>query len=371
MVYCTRKISRAKYNKHKEITFLSLKYYSVDVYKEALEKVSIPNYDSFDNLDPAYSDFINRLESVIDVVVLVKTVRIKSSTREWFDGEIAEEIYERNKLHKKFKLTKLHVDEDLHKEARNAVQNLIRKKKEAYFEEKLKANTANPKKLWEILKELCLQNNRSPSSDICLKNKDGLTFDPFTISEVFQKFYYNLASNLVDKHPAAVNKFGLHSVEVYYKNVLQLQENKFIFHTIDSNSVLQLLKNVKVNKAAGIDNISGQFLKDGADILAIPVTQICNLSIKLSHLPNDCKLAKLKPLYKKGSKTDPKSYRRISVLPIVSKVIEEIIHDQTMEYLTDNKILCRYQSGFRKNHSTDTCHSYMTDKILTGFDFEL
>ena len=107
-------------------------------------------------------------------------------------------------------MTKLHVDEDLYREARNAVQNLIRKKKKAYF------NTANPKKLWETLKELGLQNNRSPSSDICLK-KEGLTFDPFAISEVFQKFYSNLASKLVDKLPAAENKFGLHSIEVYYK----------------------------------------------------------------------------------------------------------------------------------------------------------
>ena len=217
-------------------------------------------------------------------------------------------------------------------------------------------------------KELGLQNNKSPSSNICLKNKDGLAFDPFAISEVFQKFYSNLASNLVNKLPATVNKFGLHSLEVYYKNVLWLEENKFIFHTIESNSVLKLLKNGEVNKAAGIDNISGQFLKDGANILATPVTQICNLSIKLSHFPHDCKLAKLKPLYKKGSKTDPKNYRPISLLPIVSKIIEKIIHDQTMEYLTDNKILYRYQSGFRKNHSTDTCLSYLTDKILTGFD---
>ena len=39
-----------------------------------------------------------------------------------------------------------------------------------------------------------------------------------------------------------------------------------------------------------------------------------------------------------------------------------------MEYLTDNEIQYRYQSGFCKNHSTDTCLSYLTDKILTGFD---
>ena len=58
----------------------------------------------------------------------------------------------------------------------------------------------------------------------------------------------------------------------------------------------------EVNKAAGIDKILGRFLKNGADTLATPVTQICNLSIKLSHFSHDCKLAKLKPLYKKGSK---------------------------------------------------------------------
>ena len=97
VVYCTRKFSRAKYNKHKEITFCSLNNYSDDVYKEALEKVSIPNYDSFDNLDLAYTDFISRFESVINVVAPVKTVR---TSREWFDGEIAEEIHKRDKLYK-------------------------------------------------------------------------------------------------------------------------------------------------------------------------------------------------------------------------------------------------------------------------------
>ena len=107
-----------------------------------------------------------------------------------------------------------------------------------------------------------------------------------------------------------------------------------------------------------------------ADILAISVTQICNLSIKLSHVPNNCKLAKLKSLYKKGSKTDPKDFRPISLSPVVSNIIKKI-HDETMEYLTDNKILHRYQSWFRKNRSTGTCLSSMTDKILTGFDSAL
>ena len=96
------------------------------------------------------------------------------------------------------------------------------------------------------------------------------------------------------------------------------------------------------------------------------MTQICNLSIKLSHFPNNCKLAKPKPLYKKA-KTDPKIFRPISLLLIISKVMEKMIQDQTMKYLTDNNILYRYQSRFCKNHSTDTCLLYVKDKILTDF----
>ena len=69
-----------------------------------------------------------------------------------------------------------------------------------------------------------------------------------------------------------MNRFGLHSIEVYYKNVRDLQENRFTFQTIESSSVLKLLKNVEVNKAVGMDNIPGRFLKDGADMLPIPVT---------------------------------------------------------------------------------------------------
>ncbi len=100
----------------------------------------------------------------------------------------------------------------------------------------------------------------------------------------------------------------------------------------------------------------------------MPIAQLCNLSIKLSSFPSYCKTAKLKPLFKKGSKTDPKNYRPISLLPIISKIIEKVIHDQTNDFLTQNDILYKFQSGFRRNHSTDSCLSYLTDKILKGFD---
>ena len=52
----------------------------------------------------------------------------------------------------------------------------------------------------------------------------------------------------------------------------------------------------------------------------------------------------------------------------MSKVLERIVHEQTMEFLEKHNILYKFQSGFRKSHSSNFCPSYLTDKISKGFD---
>ena len=130
----------------------------------------------------------------------------------------------------------------------------------------------------------------------------------------------------------------------------------------------KVMENIEISKAACIDKLPGRFLKDGAEILSKPVSEICNLSISHGIFPNACKVVKLKPIFKKGKNVDPSNYRPISLLPLISKIIEKVVHDQTHEFLSDNKILYNYQSGFRTNHSTNLCLSFLTDKILKGFD---
>ena len=64
--------------------------------------------------------------------------------------------------------------------------------------------------------------------------------------------------------------------------------------------VLKIIRDIKSSRAAGVDKLSGSFLKDGADILAKPVSALCNLSISRGVFPNTCQIAKLKPIFKKG-----------------------------------------------------------------------
>ena len=199
-----------------------------------------------------------------------------------------------------------------------------------------------------------------------IDDNKSLTHDIKTMSKVFKDFFSNLAKSFLDKIPDPSNKYNLESVFLYYLN-FAIPE---LFHikSTSEEEVFRIMENIEISKASGIDKLPGNFLKDGAKILCKPISEICNLLISHGIFPNACKVAKLKPIFKKGKKVDPSNCRPILLLPLISKITEKVVHNQTNEFLSANKILYNYQSGFRTNHSTNLCLSFLTDKILKGFD---
>ena len=188
-----------------------------------------------------------------------------------------------------------------------------------------------------------IQDNLSLSN---FSQRWGKNFFDEKTNNSFKNLYANLALNSVNELPHTHNKFNLDSVLAYYKRFLNTENKKFTFSPTLENEVLKLLKDSKPEKAAGIDNLSGRFLKNDAVVLALPISKLFNLSTKYSKFPLDCKIVKLKPLYKKESKTDPKNYRLISLLTLVSKVIEKVIHNQTENFLSKNKFYISINQGF-------------------------
>ena len=69
-----------------------------------------------------------------------------------------------------------------------------------------------------------------------------------------------------------------------------------------------------------------------------PLTYICNKSISTGIFPDRLKYSIIKPLYKKGERTDPSNYRLISMLTSFSKVLEKALYNRLIEYLNDNNI---------------------------------
>ena len=213
--------------------------------------------------------------------------------------------------------------------------------------------------------QLIVKFESSISNINCLENNKSVNFDVKDIAKDFSAYFSNLAENLMRKLPNFSNNYGLMSVAQYYSH-LGLTK-KFELLPTEEDYILKNLRDIDTLKAAGIDRLSGRFLKDNANVLVKPVTDICYLSISLNKLPSAFKLAKVKPIVKRR-KTNVSKYRPISLLPILSKIIEKVVHEQTTKFLNDNNIFYKYQSGFRNNHSTDLFLSFLNDKILKGFD---
>jgi hypothetical protein len=85
-------------------------------------------------------------------------------------------------------------------------------------------------------------------------------------------------------------------------------------------------------------------------------------------IPADWKSARVSAIHKNDSKLDLNNYRPISVLPVIAKVFEKVVFDQTYNFLNNNDLLSKEQSGFRHLHSTLTAMLDATDEWYTNMD---
>ena len=84
--------------------------------------------------------------------------------------------------------------------------------------------------------------------------------------------------------------------------------------------------------------------------------------------PDELKIAKIKPIFKKGDNKDFTNYRPISLLPSISKIFERVIYNQLYSYFNDNKLFFTSQYGFRKEHSTELACIEIVDRIIQKLD---
>ena len=134
----------------------------------------------------------------------------------------------------------------------------------------------------------------------------------------------------------------------------------FSFKFIDRKKIFNELQKLKSKKACQGSDIPVKIIKENIDIITDFIYNNFNNSLFSSYFPSNLKNADITPVFKKKDRENVENYRPVSILPVLSKVYERCMYDQMYAYL--NKILSKWQCGFRQGYSTQHCLLIMTEK---------
>ena len=238
-----------------------------------------------------------------------------------------------------------------YKKYRNLYNTLRRKAKHVYYNDIIQRNMTDAKKLWKTLHKITgnLKNKQEVSNEI---NINGVKVDDENIiSNAFAKYYSELGKSLSDKITRTGN---IQDPMLNMRN--KVEQNCFLFPTT-TPEIEKFIKRLKIKDSKGHDEISNRILKKIYPGIMQALEILFNKSLQEGTFPDNMKLAVVKPLYKNKAKTEIVNYRPISLLPVISKILEKIVHVRFVKFFTKHKVLYEGQYGFREKRST-------TDAIL-------
>ena len=264
----------------------------------------------------------------------------------WLTSATKKLMNERDSFLRKARKTESEVDWSTYWRLRNQVSNRIKIERRRYQRNEIQDNLANPKSFWRAMKNIFPNKERKSSTVQSIITDEGETItSKSTIVEKFNIFF----TNTVSKVPESVQ-----STTILGLSDEKFTNESFVLQPVSQNFIFKQLKDLKVKKATGLDGISARFLKDGASVIAPTVTFLVNLSLSTGIVPCDWKMARVVPLYKSGGHASMDNYRPISILPVMSKIMEKAVNVQLQRYLQRFDLLSPFQAGFRQHHSTES-----------------
>ena len=133
----------------------------------------------------------------------------------------------------------------------------------------------------------------------------------------------------------------------------------FLGHTIS---------NMRTSSACGTDGLCIRVFKLSFTAIGPVLLHIVNSCLVQNDIPASWKHALIHPIFKSGDPDSPSNYRPISILPVITKVVEKVVQCQLQNYLAQNCLLSPAQHGFRPNHSTESALIQISDRALSSID---
>ena len=355
-------------------------------YEKYLEKVAeiIRNTQFETSLATDPNEAYNKLEKILTSTYKetfpLKQIKItKYSTKHspWITQGLLNSIRKRDQLYRRLIKTKNtspsyeSKEKDLKSHA-TILKKLLRKTKKDYYTNQFHMFANDCKNTWKLINQVAGRKSKKaelPSyfkrTTQCENNetKTEIIENVQSIADQFNNYFSNIGPSL-----AADIKYNGKNTIKYYLNANI--KSRFTFQIVNDQEVLEFIGSLEPKTSSGYDNISSKLLIQLAPIIHSILRLIINQSLITGIFPQKLKTAMIIPIYK-GKNSDEHefvNYRPISLLPVISKIIEKVVHKQLYEYMSCNELFNDNQYGFRAKHSTEYAAMDFVDRLMNDID---
>ena len=359
-IFSTFKLERDQPVKSNFIEFRDFSENNIELFKLALENTNWDLTKCSNNPDVCYKNFeliFSALFNRYFPLISKKIINHKFS-KPYINQNIKDLMKERNKLQRKYSRFPITYGPQ-YRSIRNRVNKLIDQSKHKYYKDKLNHSNGDSKKIWNVVNEILQRSNsRLRTSEFFVNNE--LITDPQTVTEEFNAHYATIGQTLSNDIPNMEDCDFRDYLGPSIQNNFELGETSY-------DEILNVVNRLG-DVSPGYDNVPGKLIKQIINYIIDPIKHICNCSFYSGTFPSSLKIAKVIPIYKKGNKKEISNYRPISILPVMSKILERLVCDRLTEHLDNLNVIIKEQHGFIQGKSTTSAILSFTDNIMKCFD---
>ena len=306
--------------------------YSHADFDRACELIEATDWDSLissNDIDTCWANWSKRFLQIMEDCIPQSVVRSRRNLP-WLTKSITQAIRRRNMLFRTFKRTSSPTANQKFRAARNRVVAMLRLSKAKFFRS---LQTLKPKEFWKAVKLL----NKQESSVPTLSSNGNDVSDDREKAHLLNNYFYEC--------------FNKRSSPVL-NNLQSLPSQDFPSDLLcDEAEIFDLIVNMDPSKSTGPDGISVRMLRGTAVAAVTSLSKLFNKSLTSGKFPQAWKMARVVPVPKAGDTSSVSNYRPISILSVVSKLLEKHIHRLLFDHLCNKYPLSSRQWGFLPGRS--------------------
>ena len=286
-----------------------------------------------------------------------KEVLIRPNDKPWFNNALRLLRRKVKRLFHKAKKSKSTEHWEDYKKERNNYQSELDDAEETYKKSKAESlvKSRNTKEWWGTVKDMLGRGGQDTYPTMHNSSENTFVSDNKSKADLFNSFFLS-HSNIDTSHAE------LPADEVF-------QNAPFLENIVTTEAeVADLLKCIDPTKATGPDGISPRLLKEAGLTIVPSLTKLFNLSLSTAKVPLEWKKANVTPIHKKDDRSFVNNYRPISILCVLSKLLEKIVFKHVYNFLHEHGLLTRFQSGFIPGDSTVNQLAFLYHTLSKALD---